>query len=57
MYSVRCKQCRKVMSRDDWNVHDCPMTPKPRDGESFEAFSKRADQFREEKLRKAKDTI
>ena len=48
-YNVRCTACKEEMSRDDWNVHDCPMTPKPRTGESFEAFTKRAEQFRKDR--------
>ena len=40
-YQVKCKQCKQVMSRDDWNIHQCPYHVKPIAGESFTAYSKR----------------
>jgi hypothetical protein len=42
MYAARCKQCELAISRDD--VHNRPRAA--RHGESFDAFSERAERFR-----------
>ena len=46
-YQVKCKQCKQVMSRDDWNIHQCPYHVKPIAGESFTAYSKRCKRHAE----------
>lgn len=49
-YNVRCGGCGKTMSRDDWNVHACPATPKPLPGEPWPEYKARAEAFQAEYL-------
>lgn len=42
--SVICSGCgERFESNFDFNLHDCPTTPKPLDGESFEDYKARCD--------------
>jgi hypothetical protein len=43
MSNVKCSECKAVMRRPDWDVHDCPAIPKPKKGESFESYKTRCE--------------
>ena len=45
-YTAVCTGCGARMSNIDFNVHDCPMTPKPLEGESWADYKARVDAFR-----------
>ena len=46
---ITCKACgERMASHSAFDVHECPATPKPRPGESFEDFSRRAAKFADE---------
>ena len=41
---VECKQCKKVMHNIEFDMHDCPNTPKPIEGESWKDYINRTGQ-------------
>jgi hypothetical protein len=48
---IRCIQCEALFdSSHAFDDHDCPMTPEVLDGESWEDFKVRADEYRRRKL-------
>ena len=43
---VVCTGCGAKMLNYEFNQHDCPNTPQPIEGESWEDYSNRVDEYR-----------
>lgn len=55
MSKVKCKECGEVMSSADWQVHDCPMIPHPREGESWMDYQARCKEFKANIIKEQED--
>ena len=56
--SITCKQCRAQVQHDLWvsGSHDCPLSLDPAEGESWDDYSKRSNNWRAMVLAIAEET-